>query len=172
MLKNLPDYLNNYKQQITEWFTNSLKSYNFDDPYNSKISYLMQDSAINIALETHIFEQENGVTLTEKIYKPILLKRPFIVYGMPNILSMLRKEGFRTFDGIIDESYDNIIDPDERRLSLVKEIVRLNNLNKVEFEDVLKKCASICNYNSEIVDYYCKKKQLENFKNNLLFGSK
>lgn len=43
---------------------------------------------------------------TEKIVKPILGRRLFIVFSGQYYLKNLRNMGFKTFDGIIDESYD------------------------------------------------------------------
>lgn len=44
---------------------------------------------------------------TEKIVKPIMAKRLFVVASGQHYLKNLRNLGFLTFDGIIDESYDN-----------------------------------------------------------------
>jgi hypothetical protein len=132
----------------------------------------MQKAAINISLETHIVEQSNGVSLTEKTYKPILLKKPFLVYGIPNILGMLRENGFRTFHGIIDESYDTIQDENERRLAIIKEIDRLNKLDSNSFSSVLKQCESICEHNFAVFEYYKNRQLPDNFTNRYIFGSK
>ena len=43
---------------------------------------------------------------TEKIVKPIMCKRLFVAIAGQHYLKNLRSFGFRTFDGIIDESYD------------------------------------------------------------------
>lgn len=45
---------------------------------------------------------------TEKIVKPIMAKRLFVVFAGKGYLSNLRRMGFRTFDAVIDENYDNI----------------------------------------------------------------
>ena len=51
--------------------------------------------------------------------KPILARRLFIVFSGQYYLRNLRKLGFQTFDSIIDETYDNIENHDERfRLAL------------------------------------------------------
>jgi hypothetical protein len=50
---------------------------------------------------------------TEKIAKPMLAYRLFIVVSGQYYLKNLRKLGFKTFDGIIDESYD--LEPDNQR---------------------------------------------------------
>ena len=60
--------------------------------------------------------------ITEKTMRPITSKRPFIVVGAPNILSLLKRKGFRTFDTIIDESYDLIVDPSDRFDSVTESI--------------------------------------------------
>jgi hypothetical protein len=43
---------------------------------------------------------------TEKVWRPILLKTPFIVQGPVNFLKKLKKIGFKTFSNYWDESYD------------------------------------------------------------------
>jgi hypothetical protein len=44
--------------------------------------------------------------LTEKTFKPIALGMPFVIVGTRGSLEYLRSYGFRTFEGIWDESYD------------------------------------------------------------------
>jgi hypothetical protein len=51
---------------------------------------------------------------TEKTAKPIVAQRLFVMFAAKNYLKNLRKLGFQTFDGIIDESYDQIDDDTER----------------------------------------------------------
>lgn len=55
---------------------------------------------------------ENGFTgdsffLTEKTSKVMYAKRVFVLFGPCHFLRNLRELGFKTFDSIIDESYDN-----------------------------------------------------------------
>ena len=52
--------------------------------------------------------------ITEKTMRPITSKRPFIIVGSSNILTLLKSKGFRTFNTIIDESYDSILDHSDR----------------------------------------------------------
>jgi len=61
--------------------------------------------------------------LSEKLFKCILLKRPFIRLGMPHSLQRLKECGFRTFDGILfDESYDSIENFYDRCDHILKQI--------------------------------------------------
>ena len=67
------------------------------------------DAYCNIVLETHYdADQSGGAFLTEKTFKPIKHGQPFIIVGCPGSLEALRKLGYRTFDNVIDNSYDLI----------------------------------------------------------------
>ena len=44
--------------------------------------------------------------ITEKTFKPIAMGMPFVIVGTRGSLEYLRSYGFRTFEGIWDESYD------------------------------------------------------------------
>lgn len=59
---------------------------------------------------------------TEKIVKPIMSRRLFIVVAGQNYLKNLRQFGFRTFDGIIDESYDNEPDSWQRWTKAMQQV--------------------------------------------------
>lgn len=49
-----------------------------------------------------------GFFPTEKIWRPILYKTPFILVGAPGFVNSLRTLGFKTFDNYWDETYDDI----------------------------------------------------------------
>ena len=66
----------------------------------------------SIAAETQV---ENEFSFfTEKVAKPMLARRLFVVASGQYYLRNLRKLGFQTFDGFIDESYDTIENCNER----------------------------------------------------------
>ena len=61
----------------------------------------------NIIMETHFDADGSGGTfLTEKTYKPIKHGQLFFVAGPAGSLQVLRDQGYRVFDGILDTSYD------------------------------------------------------------------
>jgi hypothetical protein len=66
--------------------------------------------------------------ITEKILKPIVGLQPFIVVGNRGSLSLLREMGFRTFDAVFDERYDEIVDPAARLDAVFGELDRLLEL--------------------------------------------
>jgi len=69
-------------------------------------------TAYTIVAETNFSNEFNFYT--EKIVKPLLARRLFVVIAGQNYLQNLRAFGFRTFDGIIDETYDSIADNEQR----------------------------------------------------------
>jgi hypothetical protein len=66
---------------------------------------------------------------TEKIVKPIIARRLFIVAAGQYYLRNLRALGFKTFNGIVDESYDNISDCNERMLAVIEQVSKLSKLD-------------------------------------------
>lgn len=83
------------------------------------------NSYVNVILETFIdCEDTGGVFITEKTWKPIRNGQFFMVMGCQGTLRHLRELGFKTFDGIIDESYDDIADT-KLRFYTVLEMVKI-----------------------------------------------
>jgi len=77
---------NNHANLVAKYFTNSY---------------------CHIVLETHFdADQSGGTFLTEKTFKPIKHGQMFFVAGPAGSLQTLRDLGYRTFDGILDNSYD------------------------------------------------------------------
>jgi len=64
-------------------------------------------SWISVVTETHALDDPRNLFLSEKICKPMLALQPFMVLGHPGTLERLRGMGYRTFPGLIDESYDH-----------------------------------------------------------------
>ena len=102
----------------------------------------LMESFVYVVTETCFWETKKH--LTEKIFKPIVAKQPFILLGCANNLEYLKSYGFRTFDHWWDESYDNIQDPVARLkavANIIEDICKLDNdtlQNKlVEMESVL-----------------------------------
>jgi hypothetical protein len=60
--------------------------------------------------------------LTEKTFKPIALGMPFVIVGTRGSLEYLRSYGFRTFEGIWDESYD--LAEDDVRIERIASLLR------------------------------------------------
>jgi len=89
----------------------------------------------------------NKLHLTEKIFKPIVSKQPFMLLAAPGNLEYLRSYGFKTFDCVIDESYDKIIDNDTRIKAVVNQLQWYCNLTPGKKTDIIQQLEPIIDYN-------------------------
>jgi hypothetical protein len=81
---------------------------------------IYNQSYFNLVVETDIITKDNFL-LTEKTIKSLISGMPFVIMSTPYFLKNLKALGFETFDSLWDESYDTIIDFDQR-------IVAVSNL--------------------------------------------
>jgi hypothetical protein len=87
---------------------------------------------------------------TEKTLKPLLCGRPIIIAGNPGSLAQLRRLGFRTFGGVIDEGYDSITDPQERLAAVFDEVGRLLGLPDVDWKRAMRDVADSADHNLRV----------------------
>lgn len=106
---------------------------------------LNQSALWHVVSET-IFYQEK-LHLTEKIFKPICARRPFILVGAKGNLAYLKGYGFKTFDQWISEDYDQEEDNEKRLLMIVDEIEKLCKLSLNELKSMHKEMQDILNFN-------------------------
>lgn len=91
-----------------------------------------QNSLISLITETNF--DHNEVTLTEKSFKPLKEKHPFIIAGVNGALKAMRELGFETFSEFWDESYDTCQDP-QRRIKMIADI--LHNISTWNNDQIL-----------------------------------
>jgi hypothetical protein len=101
--------------------------------------------AIDVVLET-LFDDDR-LYLTEKILRPIACGKPFILAGTHGSLEYLRSYGFKTFDNIIDESYDTIVDPLKRLDAIVNVMTKIHNLSPHARQQQQTEMLKICQHN-------------------------
>jgi hypothetical protein len=95
---------------------------------------MFQQSYCHVVIETHFdADQSQGAFLTEKTYKCIKFGQPFVVVGTVNSLKMLREHGYRVFDDIIDNSYDEIKDNTQRWKAVKNTIAAIQKQNMHEW---------------------------------------
>jgi hypothetical protein len=86
------------------------------------------DSWFSVVTETEM--RPRPTRITEKILKPLVNFQPLIVFGNPGALKMIREYGFQTFDDVIDESYDEELDPRRRFDHAYAELTRLCRMDE------------------------------------------
>lgn len=122
---------------------------NIDGSFSARLGiheYRMQQrSFLHLVNETVFYEPKKH--LTEKIFKPIVCVRPFILVGAPHNLEYLRSYGFKTFDQWIDESYDIIENPADRLDHICNEIDRISRLPMSKLQTTLKEMRPVLEHN-------------------------
>jgi hypothetical protein len=85
--------------------------------------------------------------ITEKTFKAILNKRPFILVGSPGTVQKLRDLGFKTFNDFWDESYDSIVNPSDRMQAIVNIIKQLSALRSADLQYLALRIQNAVEYN-------------------------
>lgn len=93
------------------------------------------------------------ITFTEKTFKGILSKKPFILIGGSyGVLKTLRSLGYETFGDFWDESYDLIEDPKERLKAVGKLLLDIDKHYSLEdLKDLKKQMKPILDYNFNLM---------------------
>jgi hypothetical protein len=136
-IENIP----NMYLDTTDLVTNKVELDDTTDIY-------YQNSYFSIVSETYYYDDgKYGKFLSEKTFKAIAKCHPFILVSHSGTLHLLKSLGYKTFDPLIDESYDLEYDDNNRMLKIAKEVYRLSRLNEKELSIFLKKAKAICDYN-------------------------
>jgi hypothetical protein len=102
--------------------------------------------------------------LTEKSFKGITTKRPFILVAAPGSLALLKKLGVKTFNSFWDENYDNELDPERRLIKILNLIEDICNRDLKSLENMLLEMSPILQYNFNFYKNLFFKQELGKFK--------
>lgn len=121
---------------------------------------------VNICTET-LYDSNiyNGFTnqlaLTEKIFRNLWYKIPFTVVGNKYTLNTLHNIGFKTFNNIVDESYDSSDDSVRYIQSVDSALILSKKWKSSELDDIL-------SFNREFFEN--RKNAIIHFENNVLLN--
>ena len=123
---------------------------------SAEISDFHHNALWNVVTETNFYDDK--LHLTEKIFKPIATRRPFILVSSPGNLAYLKRYGFKTFDKYIDESYDDEQDDDRRIALIVKQLQNLCKMSSEELSNMYNDMTDILEFNHQ--HFYGKFKEI------------
>tara|TARA_B100000497_G_scaffold25771_1_gene30393 strand:+ start:152 stop:1330 length:1179 start_codon:yes stop_codon:yes gene_type:complete len=152
-------------------------------PNDSKLRYLQLDSIkntkdvylkpiditdslklsnINIVIEAYYndYPKYRYPLITEKLWRNIFLKKPFILVGQKNTLKYFNNLGYKTFHPYIDESYDNLED-DYRVKAAINQVIKLINFTDKQWISFFNNINPILEHN--ISNYYNRIQKIHNF---------
>lgn len=115
---------------------------------------LYSKSFFHIVTETHFdADQSAGTFLTEKTWKCIKYGQPFIMVAPAGTLQHLRDLGYRTFDHVLDNSYDSVQDPTQRWLAIKHLIAHLKHS---DIASLWQQCQSDVEWNQQFFEQHVK----------------
>jgi hypothetical protein len=104
------------------------------------------DSWVTVVTET-LATETNTMFFSEKIYKPMRARHPFILLGIRGSLRELKRLGFKTFDNWWDESYDDIENITDRMEAICKLLLSLQIKTKDEWIAIYKDMQTVLEHN-------------------------
>ena len=115
--------------------------------------WMYADTYFSLVSETHYFErdEEHGIFFSEKVFKPISFRHPFILIAPCGSLAALKSIGYKGFAPYINEDYDKIKNDVNRMEAIIKETKRLDALEGDELTEWLHQCKKICDYNFNVL---------------------
>lgn len=133
------NYINVDSINIPSNWLGETPTHNWHDGYASPDLY--NKCGFEIVTET-LFE--NNYFITEKTIKPIIMKTPFVILSTRGYLKFLKSLGFKTFNTLINEDYDDAEDLEERVKLLVNTVKEIINYGTAKF---VRDAEEICLYN-------------------------
>lgn len=121
---------------------------------SSKLKSVAEDSALaeydrawfSLINETEVVGTRR---VTEKPFKALANFSPLVLWGNPGSLALIRDFGFKTFGGLIDESYDAESDPARRFEGVYGELKRLCGLPEEELARTERDLADTLAHNAD-----------------------
>jgi hypothetical protein len=136
-------YRGSLNQTLTEKFVkNTLFQSEWGDIYLNAEPYI--DTYFSVVTET-VFTYPYSFR-TEKIWKPIAIGHPWIAVANAGFYRDIKNLGFRTFDKLIDESFDDITNNLDRLHRIKDVIIDLYNSDLPSF---MLSAREICEYNQQ-----------------------
>jgi hypothetical protein len=102
------------------------------------------DTYFSLVTET-VFEYPYSFR-TEKIWKPVAMGHPWIVAANQGYYRDMHNLGFKSFGNVIDESFDNIENTQDR-LERIAQVVK--DLCQQDLAAFVKECYNVCKYNQQ-----------------------
>jgi hypothetical protein len=142
------------------WEPEIKKFYNSVDNFSNTVEYHGHEMSLARILPIQIYNQtaysivaETGADnrycfFTEKTAKPIMARRLFVMFSSRGFLRNLKAIGFKTFDTVIDESYDLIYNDQDRWSAAFEQVQRLCEMDQ---STVFAKIASAVEHNYNLL---------------------
>lgn len=133
--------------KLTPKFADELDQAKRND-HSTVVPYFYNNAYCAIAIESQFdVDQSNGAFITEKTFKSIKHGQMFFIAGGADSLQTLRNLGYRTFDHVLDNSYDTITNHTQRWQRLHESI---QQARKQGLHDLFVQCYDDIKHNQKL----------------------
>jgi hypothetical protein len=162
-------YISNHYAPLNDFFLNNQEHiqtipYMYLDKQDLTINHVRlensvykyyEDTYFSVVSETNYFDDfenfDEPPFLSEKTFKAIAFKHPFILVSSYNTLAYLKSIGYKTFSPFIDERYDTVKNSGKRLMMIADEIERLCNLTETQLHEFIEFCKPIVEHNYSLL---------------------
>jgi hypothetical protein len=109
-------YMPNFAHEH-EFIKNQVPYKNFDGSLRQAI----MQTEFSLVLETY-FDCNTNISLSEKIFRCLILPRPWLLFAVKNAVAHLRQIGFDVLDDLVNHDYDNIDFEIDRQTALLDQV--------------------------------------------------
>lgn len=95
--------------------------------FDVEIEQAIMDSKISLVIETY-FDNTGIISFSEKIFRNLLLPRPWMLFAAPHAVAHLRNVGFDVMDYLVDHGYDNMTDSVARQIEILTQLETWQNV--------------------------------------------
>ena len=124
---NYNDHFKELTEIVSSWKPKALSK----DYFNYYLPKENFESVCDIVTETYCCN--DSVFFTEKTWKEIIFKRPFILYGAEKQYSKMKNLGFESYDELFNYDFDVCTNPKDRLELVCLEIEKYLNLEPDDF---------------------------------------
>ena len=126
------DMLYALKEKVPTYIDRDHNNLDFDPNENFSSDQMMYFNARrNCDIEIIGESEFNGSRfITEKFFKAIIFKQPFIILGTHGSLKEIERMGYKSYEPYINEGYDGNDDDEQRMSMIIEEIERLTAIKR------------------------------------------
>lgn len=96
------------------------------------------DAAIDLFVES-VSENNSVIFPTEKTWKPVMVKKPFLGFSSKGYYEWMKSEDFVLYEELFDYGFDAIEDNEERYKSYFDNIIRISSMDISDLNDLISK---------------------------------
>lgn len=118
----------------------------------------VRDTLFEMVFET-IYEAKDDliVQTSEKTLKPFVHKKPFLIFSYTGIWKELRNLGFKSFEYMFDEIYDEASNANSRLYNVMHQFKEICNKPIGELNEIVKENSKTQDYNFDVINGWFKK---------------